>query len=133
MPKKRKRKKGSRYHRGVYTSIKNGGKQYSYRSGWEGKYFEYLENDPDVLSYDYESLKIPYVSNKKSGRTRNYIPDFIVTRPSGVEIIEIKPTRFLKKRVIVKKLEAGKSYATSNNMTFKLLTEIELKAMSLID
>ena len=133
MPKKRKKKRGSRYHRGVYTSVKNDGKKFSYRSGWEGKYFDYLESDPDVVTYDYECIKIPYVSNKKSGRTRNYIPDFMVTRPSGIEIIEIKPTRFLKKRAIVKKLAAGHEYATSHNMTFKLLTEVELKAMSLID
>lgn len=131
MPKKKKRR--SRYHRGIYTSAKNAGKQFSYRSGWEGKYFEHLENDPEVISYDYECLKIPYISNKKSGRTRNYIPDFIVTRATGTEIIEIKPTRFLKKRAIVKKLQAGNEYATSHGMKFKLLTEVELKAMSIIE
>lgn len=133
MPKRKKRRKGSRYHRGTHTSSKNNGKTFTYRSGWEGKFFQFLENDPGVISYDYECLKIPYVSNKRSGRTRNYIPDFIVTRATGTEIIEIKPTRFLKKVAIAKKLAAGQEYALRNGMTFKILTEIELKGMSIID
>ena len=130
--KKKKRKKKCRYKRIEFFSLK-ANKLLKSRSGWEYAYFQYLDNNQDVKSYEYESLKIPYLSNKKSGKIRNYIPDFIITYIDGtVLIIEIKPKRFLEKLQIKKKLIAAKEYAEKNKIQFKVLTEDDLNALNLI-
>lgn len=130
--KKKKRKKKCRYNRIEFFSLK-ANKLLKSRSGWEYAYFQYLDNNQDVKSYEYESLKIPYLSNKKSGKIRNYIPDFIITYIDGtVLIIEIKPKRFLEKLQIKKKLIAAKEYAEKNKIQFKVLTEDDLNALNLI-
>jgi hypothetical protein len=92
----------------------------------------FLDTDPDVLAYDYECMKIPYVSNVRSKKVRNYIPDFLVTRSTGQTIVEIKPTRFLTKRAVAKKLAAGREYAAAHDMQYQVMTEVELKALGLI-
>lgn len=130
--KKKKRKKKCRYKRIEFFSLK-ANKLLKSRSGWEYAYFQYLDNNQDVKSYEYESLKIPYLSNKKSGKIRNYIPDFIITYIDGtVLIVEIKPKRFLEKLQIKKKLIAAKEYAEKNKIQFKVLTEDDLNALNLI-
>lgn len=130
--KKKKRKKKCRYKRIEFFSLK-ANKLLKSRSGWEYAYFQYLDNNQDVKSYEYESLKIPYLSNKKSGKIRNYIPDFIITYFDGtVLIVEIKPKRFLEKLQIKKKLIAAKEYAEKNKIQFKVLTEDDLNALNLI-
>jgi len=130
--KKKKRKKKCRYKRIEFFSLK-ANKLLKSRSGWEYAYFQYLDNNQDVKSYEYESLKIPYLSNKKSGKIRNYIPDFIITYVDGtILIVEIKPKRFLEKLQIKKKLIAAKEYAEKNKIQFKVLTEDDLNALNLI-
>lgn len=130
--KKKKKKKGSRYHRGVHVSLKMPGREFKYRSGWEEAYFRHLDSDPTVISYDYECLKIPYVSNLRTKKIRHYMPDFVVVKDGETTIIEIKPTRFLKKLQIVKKLNAGQQYAQQNGLKFQVITEVDLKSMALI-
>lgn len=96
---KRKKKK-SRFKRGIHLSTKTN-KKYKYRSGWELGYMKYLDSNPDVASYDYECLKIPYIYGKK---TRNYIPDFIV----GNLIVELKPAYKTKQKKNMAKFAARK-------------------------
>lgn len=96
------------------------------------KYAVHLDNDPNVLSYSYETLKISYVSNVKTGKLRNYKPDFIVERQGLITIVEIKPTRFLTKRAIIKKLMAGREYAAAHGMAYEVLTEHELRGLGLL-
>lgn len=86
---------------------------------------EYLERQSDIESYQCESLKIPYIYRK---RKRSYIPDFIV----GNIIIEIKPIRFILKKINIAKFEAAKEYCRQNNLEFKVLTEIDLKELNII-
>lgn len=129
---KKRRKRKSRYHTGIHVSLKVPGKEFKYRSGWEEAYFKYLDANPDVITYDYECLKIPYISNKKSGKVRNYKPDFLITFLTGQIIVEIKPSRFVTKRAIVKKLEAGRIYAETHGMRYQIVTEHELKGLGLI-
>ena len=63
--KKKKRRRKSRYHRGEYTSVKTG-QLCKYRSGWEQKYMEHLDANPDVVEWSYEKLIIEYISNQKT-------------------------------------------------------------------
>jgi hypothetical protein len=128
----RKRRKKRAYKQGDYTSTKTG-KSCKYRSGWELKYFEHLDQDPDVIDWESEPFTIPYVSNKKTGRIRRYIPDIIVRRKStGVRLEEIKPRNKMEKRLVARKLQAGHDWAADNNILFVVITEVELKALGLL-
>lgn len=128
-PKRKRRRKG-RYKRGVHTSPKAG--DCSYRSGWELAYMIYLDDNSDVLTYDYEKLVIEYVSCKKTGRKRKYYPDFVVTYADRVEVIEIKPTRRMTRHVVIKKAHAAIEWCKQNGSTYIILTEVELKALGLL-
>lgn len=130
--KPRVRRKKRAYKQGDYTSTKTG-KSCKYRSGWELKYFEHLDGDPDVLDWESEPFTIPYISNKKSGRVRRYIPDILVRRKStGVTLEEIKPRNKLDKRLVARKLQAGHDWSADNNIKFVIVTEVELKALGLL-
>ncbi len=89
-----------RYKKGTHFSPK-ANKKFKYRSGWELKYMQYLDANPDVESYDYECLKIPYLYRKK---TRQYSPDFII----GNVIVEIKPAYKLTVKRNIAKFAARK-------------------------
>jgi hypothetical protein len=86
---------------------------------------EYLEKQPEILSYQCESLKIPYTYRK---RKRHYVPDFVVDNV----IIEIKPTRFMLKKINLAKFAAAREYCKQNNMEFKVLTENELRLLNIL-
>lgn len=127
-----KRKRKSHYHTGEYTSTKTG-QVCRFRSGWEKIYLEYLDNNPDILTFEYESFSIPYVSNKRTGKIRKYFPDFLVTYTNGIiELIEIKPLRRIHQAKIQKKTIAAGDWARLNNVEFKIVTEIELKLLGLL-
>lgn len=133
MPPKRKRKKRkkSRYHRGVHVSSIAG--ECKYRSGWEKKYMDYLDADSSVLSWSYEKLAIEYVSNQRTKKVRKYYPDFQIEYKDGRKVIvEIKPSRKLQHITVIKKVRAAKEWCTVHNFVYKILTEIELKDLGLL-
>ena len=129
--KKTKRRRKSRYHRGIHSSPIAG--DCKYRSGWEQKYMEHLDADETVASWSYEKLIIEYVSNQKTKKVRKYYPDFQIEYKDGKKVVvEIKPSRKLGQLTVIKKIRAAKEWCTTHNMTYKVLTEIELKDMGLI-
>ncbi len=128
----KKRKKRGRYQRGEYTS-KMSGHVYKYRSGWEAKYMEHLDANPNVHSWSYELLAIEYLSNKKTGKVRKYYPDFSVTMIDGVlRIIEIKPKKKLTQSIIMKKTIAAREWCRTHGAVYEILTEVELKELGLL-
>ncbi len=127
---RRKRKK--KYHTGTYVSKKSGA-EFSYRSGWEQLLMEHLDVDPEVAAWEYETLIIQYVSNKKTGKLRKYFPDFIVDYVDGHrEVIEVKPSRKVGRPTVQKKLKAGEGWCRAHGATFKVITEKELKGLGLL-
>lgn len=127
---KRKRKK--RYHTGVHVSPKTG-QECHYRSGWELAYLQHLDASPDVVGYRYEDVRIPYVSNVKSGRVRWYWPDFLVQQRDGQQLlVEIKPKRKLDQARVQKKLKAAALWCQAHGVTLVVLTEKELKLLGLL-
>lgn len=130
--KRRRRKKGrGHYNRGLHVSPIAG--ECKYRSGWEVKYMVYLDSDPQVSTWSYEKLVIEYVSNQRTKKIRKYYPDFQVEYKDGSKVVvEIKPSRRLDQAKVVKKIKAAQSWCQSNNMTYKILTEIELKDLGLL-
>ena len=131
MPKKKRKKKG-RYQRGEYVSTKTG-QTCKFRSGWEHKYMVHLDSDPAVVSWTYEQTVIEYVSNIRTKKIRRYYPDFYVKyQDEREEILEVKPKRKLEQLTVKKKSEAAKSWCLDRGMTYRILTEVELKEMGLL-
>ena len=133
MIKKRRRirRRKSRFHTGIHVSPKAG--ECRFRSGWEFNYMKYLDEDPDVVSYEYEKLAIPYVSNVRTKKMRKYLPDFVVVRQDGKrEVVEIKQSRRVLDPKIVKKTLAARDWCSRNDAEYTILTEIELKSMGIL-
>jgi hypothetical protein len=67
-----------------------------YRSRWELKLMNYLDNNPEIISWSSEELTIPYVS-PLDNRIHRYYPDFVVkkkidgTDKTETMVIEVKP------------------------------------------
>lgn len=106
--KRSKRKKKSRYHTGTHISPKCA-TPVEYRSGWEKTICEYLDNDPNVLRYAYESIEIHYLSNLTSKKIRRYFPDFLIWYADGkVKMVEVKRENLLTNLRVQKKAAAAK-------------------------
>ena len=119
-----KRKRKSRYKTGFHYSpkCKNDKGIFEYRSGWEETFSFDLDSDSSVLEYEYETIKIPYILNNKTGKIRYYIPDFIVTYKDGRKVIyEIKNTSAAKNIMVVKKAKAAELWAQRNGYQYKML------------
>ena len=129
--KPRTRRKRRHYHTGTYVS--RDGQSCKYRSGWELAFMKYLDENDDVFVWSYESLVIPYVSNAKTGKVRNYHPDFWIEWENGQgEIVEIKPSKRVGQVKIQKKIKAAEEYCRAHHLTFRVITEVELKGLGLL-
>jgi hypothetical protein len=119
-----------------------------YRSSWEAKVMNWLDLNPDIISWASEELIIPYKS-PVDGRWHRYFPDFLVksrTRDGKLKtiLIEVKPKKQTqppepKKRVTKQyiqevttwgvneaKWKAATEYCADRGWDFKLLTEDHL-------
>ena len=129
---RKRRKRGSRYHRGTHVSSLTG-ESYKFRSAWEQKVMIYLDTCPYVESWTYEKTVIEYISNIRTKKVRKYYPDFFVKYKSGlVEIIEVKPKRKLEQLTVKKKSDAAHRWCKENGMTYRIFTEIELKDIGIL-
>lgn len=93
---------------------------------------QWLDANPDVLGYSYEGLVIEYVSNKKTHKLRKYYPDFLVEYATRKELIEIKPAKRLVQARVKKKVEAAQVWCLAHGVMFRVITEVELKALGLL-
>ena len=119
--KKRKKKKGH-YKTGIHIA-KKCVQPIKYRSSWELTVAIHLDNDPTVKSFEYESVKIPYMLNVRTRKIRNYIPDFIVQYIDGRKvIIEVKRTSALNNLIVMKKASAAREWAAKNGMEYVFWT-----------
>jgi len=131
LARKKRRKRKGHYHTGVHVSVKGG--ECKYRSGWELKYMEHMDSDDKVLRFEYEQVKIPYISNVRTGKIRHYYPDFLVTYVDGTQkLVEIKPKKRLDQAKVTKKLKAAEVWCREHGVTLAVLTEIELRLLGLL-
>lgn len=113
--------------RGVYMSLC--GDVMNYRSGWELALMRWLDANADVLAWRYEPFAIEYVAAEASSRIRQYVPDFLVVWNEGQsELIEVKPSKRIKGRVI-RKAEAAVEFAHDIGCTYSFVTEVELRSI----
>lgn len=95
-------KKKRKYHRGVFTpknKSKYVGDVYKiiYRSGWEKNYMNYLDNNPAILKWNSEDVKIKYLS-PLDNKVHTYWVDFFIEyrhKDGSIQsaMIEIKPDK----------------------------------------
>jgi hypothetical protein len=118
-----------------------------YRSTWEIKVMNYLDENPNVIWWGSEELPIPYISPVDKKRHR-YFPDFIakMRKADGTVmtyIIEVKPekqtqpptqkrkTKSFLQEVITYEINKAKWYAAEefckdHGWQFQILTERHL-------
>lgn len=119
-----------------------------YRSSWEARVMDWLDRNPDVLSWNSEEIIVPYVS-PVDGRYHRYFPDFLIKvrtkdGASRTIMLEVKPKRQTKeptpqkritKRYITEvttwgvnqaKWKAANEYCMDRGWEFKLITEDHL-------
>lgn len=110
---------GSRGKSGKYFSQKN--EEYMfYRSSFEKRAYEILENDDNVLKYKREPFRIPY---KYNGLTRNYIPDILVITKKGNFLIEVKANWEKDSPKNIAKKIAAVSFCAKVGMKYLIWTE----------
>lgn len=136
----------SKYAQGKYQ-IKNlekyvGKSAPTYRSSWEFTFCAFCDNNPAVLSWASEAIKIPY-RNPVSGKQTVYVPDFLIVyqdknERKHTELIEIKPSKEatmenaksyrdkLMVAVNMAKWAAADNFARANNMRFRVVTEYDI-------
>ena len=114
----------------------------SYRSSWEFTFMSFCDNNPAVIQWVSEGVKIPYF-NPVSGKQTIYVPDFLIvyvdaSQKQHTELIEIKPStettmesaRSYRDKLMVAinmaKWAAADSWARANNMKFRVVTEFDI-------
>lgn len=87
MEKRRKiTNKGSKKVIGTFPSLKMDELIWS-ESQLELDYIYLLEFDPEVLSFQEQPFPIFY---ERAGKRHRYTPDFLVERPTGIQLVEVK-------------------------------------------
>jgi len=132
----RRKQYGKNGHKhGTYTSSKTG-IEMTYRSSWELATMKWLDANPDVQTYSYESLRIPYWILELSGvkQKRHYVPDFLVTfTDARKELWELKPAAFSNNTKTEIKQIAAKTWCFDNSVAlYRLLSKEQLKQLGIL-
>ena len=85
-----------------------------YRSSWEWAFMNFCDNNPAVISWASESIKIPY-RHPLSGKSTIYVPDFFIVyngknKKKTAELIEVKPNNQAKLESIGKNIQNQAAY-----------------------
>lgn len=83
-----------------------------YRSSWELAYMILLDQDSDVVSWQFEWTKIPYTFQNN---VKNYVPDFLVTRRDGSKtLVEVKVPKLQERPMNIAKMKAALDFCVLN-------------------
>jgi hypothetical protein len=119
-----------------------------YRSSWEARVMNWLDKNPNIVSWASEEIIIPYIS-PVDGRWHRYFPDFVVKVKDKngqlrTMMLEVKPKkqtqapipqRRVTKRYITEvatwgvnqaKFKAATEYCLDRGWEFKVITEDHL-------
>lgn len=136
----------SKYAQGLFQ-IQNpekyvGNKTPTYRSSWEFVFMQFCDNNPNVLQWASEAVRINY-RNPLTGKNTIYVPDFLITYGDAngkqhAELIEVKPkkeTSLAEAKSVrdqasailnMAKWQAASAWAKAHNMTFRVVTEDQI-------
>lgn len=137
----------SRFAQGKFTIINPdkyvGNRAPTYRSSWEWHFMRFCDQDPRILKWASEAIKIPY-KDPFTGKGTVYVPDFFIQYADAqgrmqVELIEVKPQnqtlhekvgknrnnqlQYAKNQV---KWRAAHEWCSRQGIKFRILTEQEL-------
>ena len=119
-----------------------------YRSSWECRVMNWLDKNPNILSWASEEITIPYLS-PVDGKWHRYFPDFLVkvknkdgsTKTMMLEVKPKKQTQYpIPQRRVTKKYitevttwgvnqakwKAANEYCLDRGWVFKIITEEHL-------
>lgn len=115
-----------------------------FRSSWEKVFFDFCDNNVNILKWSSETLKIPYIK-PTDGKLHYYYPDVFIqykdkNNKLHNEIIEIKPEKqinitknkkvSLYERVTyainIAKWKSAASFCDKHDIKFRLLSEKDL-------
>lgn len=102
-----------------------------FRSSWEEAMMQWLDANPDVTTWDYECVRIPYMYDDHK---RWYIPDFLITFTDGHrEMWEVKVKEFVTAEKNVLKTAAAQAYCAVNGISqYVIMTGSELHQRGII-
>lgn len=118
-----------------------------YRSSWELRFNEFLDNNENILEWMSEEIWIPYLK-PTDNKIHKYYPDYFVkfvdsSNRQHIEIIEVKPASQIKRprksknpktalyedltyAVNLSKWKSATEWCNKRGIKFRLLTEHEL-------
>jgi len=114
-----------------------------YRSSWELKFMNFLDEHPSVKQWASESISIQYI-NPVVGKTKSYVPDFFIIYEDASgnrkgELVEIKPHKEttleaagrsqknqIQAVVNQAKWKAAKDFCDRNGIGFRVVTEHDM-------
>jgi hypothetical protein len=120
-----------------------GNKTPTYRSGWELSFMRMCDENPAIISWASEAIKIPY-RNPLTGKQTIYVPDFFITYldrngQRHVELIEVKPANQTVRERVGKsvhnqahyilnqaKWEVARAFCKQKGIVFRVITENEI-------
>ena len=146
-------KRDKRFKQGKYipkNQDKFLGTEAVFRSGLELKFFRFCDNNPNVIKWGSENVKIQYYDTLKKKNRMYYIDNFVMIKEGDdvkKYLVEIKPykqtqppkeskrkkkSNLLYEKVQYKnncdKWESAKKYAKRAGMEFIIITEKELNS-----
>jgi len=112
--------KATRVH-GYFSNAKKSSQNLYYRSLFELNTIIHLEENPSVISFEFEPYRIEY---QHEGNARHYIVDCLIEYNDGRRVIvEIKPNCFLSYPKNQTKFSAAAKFAQENGLSFEVWTE----------
>jgi hypothetical protein len=93
------------------------------KSGWEVKFVKFLDDNPEVVVFEYEPFHLDYQG--PDGGMHKYYPDFLILyRNNHQEVVEIKPAFLLNDPVVVNKLNSLRLYCEDKNMGLSIVSGV---------
>ena len=113
------------------------------RSSWETSFCKFCDNNPSIIKWSSESLRIPY-RNPLTNQVTTYVPDFFIQYTDKLgrinsEVIEIKPAnqtllekvgrskynqaQFIKNQA---KWAAAELFCKQNGLKFRVINENQM-------
>ena len=131
----KRKTKVPKFRKGEFISAKNGGRLIKYRSGWECKCYEFLEQWNKVIAYAGEPINIPYMWHDENMQPvcKTYKPDLIVDFIDGRrEVWEIKPSSQTGIEQNKAKWMSAKQYCLVRNWGFQVITEQGIEKLRIL-
>jgi len=114
----------------------------TYRSSWEFAFMQFCDNNPSVVQWASEAIRVNY-RNPFTGKNTIYVPDFLIIyidkngKRHG-EVIEVKPTKettmeaakTIRDKAAVAlnmfKWEAARKFCAAQGLKFRVVNEQDI-------